>query len=88
MLRLITGDHMPSIIHLQECQLSSSLGQSGPIVPVMIFRLLEVLAIVPIELGNPRLVSKVVADKVNIAGVDEGGDVIVEQVGNVAAKIL
>mmetsp|Transcript_10743 Transcript_10743/g.25353 ORF Transcript_10743/g.25353 Transcript_10743/m.25353 type:complete len:397 (-) Transcript_10743:428-1618(-) len=54
----------------------------------MIFHLVEFLCVVPVQLQCPGPISKVVADEINISGVNEGRDTTVEHVCDVRAKVV
>merc|ERR1719188_2206837 len=88
MLRLVGGHHVPSVVYLQEGQAVGRPSKPPSIVPVLLLCRLELGLVVPIKVESPGTVAHVVADKVDIAGVNECGDAFVEQVRDIGGKVL
>mmetsp|Transcript_15839 Transcript_15839/g.34218 ORF Transcript_15839/g.34218 Transcript_15839/m.34218 type:complete len:237 (+) Transcript_15839:141-851(+) len=88
MFWLIRRNHMSCIINLKEGQTVRRPSQSSTTIPIMLFGSLKLSTVIPIKIESPSLVSKVVANKVHIASVDERGDTSIEKIGNVGCKVL
>lgn len=87
-LGLIRRDHVAGVVYLQERETRGSSSLALTIVPVMRLGRIKLILVSPFQSQGPRSVAQIVADKVNIAGVDQGGITSVQQLGNVMAKVL
>lgn len=84
---LVTWNHVTGVVDLEKGQTIRRASQAFAL-PIMLLGRLEGIGTRPIQLEGPCSVSKVVADEVNVAGVNQGRDTSIEQVGHVSAKVL
>ncbi|VEU45334.1 unnamed protein product [Pseudo-nitzschia multistriata] len=87
-LRLVGRHHVPPVDDLQKGQPVAGPGHPGPAAPVVGPGGSKVLLVGPVQVLRPGLVAQVVADKVDVAGVDERRKAGLQQVGDVAGKVL
>ena len=59
---LISGDHVPGLVHLQKGQAIRSAGQSRTVVPVVFLSIVELRLVLPVKVECPGTIAQVVAN--------------------------
>jgi len=85
--RLIPGNHMTSVVDLQEGQAVCRARQPRTL-PLVFLGGVEVLLAVPFQSQRPRCVPFIITDEIDISRIDQSWNPVVQQISNIPTEIF
>ena len=86
-LGLIHGDHVSGIIDLQKGKLVIGAGQAL-LIPFVRCGGLKARLTGPVQGMGPGLIAEIIANKIDIAGINQGGIARIQQFGDIVGKVV